>query len=212
MSPLENSFPTNPALPHRIDGIVVLGGAQDPVLSAQWQQVEMGDGAERDQTFIALARQYPHSKLIFTGSSGSMINQSHKEADVAKMLFHKMGLNLSRVIFERKSRNTYENAIYSKIIATPKPGENWILITSAYHMPRSMGIFAQAGWPMIPYPVDHRTRRSNLFRIDLDFSSHLNNLKIATKEWLGLTAYRLSGKTTTLWPQQESLPATTKAK
>ena len=198
--PLETRFPANPVLPPEINGIVVLSGAEDAVLSSQWNQVELGDGAERDLAFLDLARQYPDAKLIFTGGSGSMIDQRHKGADVAKTLFHRLGLDTSRVIFERESRNTYENAIYSKKLASPKVGENWVLITTAWHMPRSMGIFAKAGWPMIPYPVDHRTIPDNLFRIDLDFSQHLGDLKTAGKEWLGLVAYHLTGRTAVLFP------------
>jgi len=208
LAPLETRFPANPDLPQTIAGIVVLSGAEDAVLSSLWKQVEMGDGAERDLAFMHLARQYPAARLIFTGGSGSMLDQSHKAADVAKTLFRQAGMDTAMIVFERESRNTYENAIFSKKIAAPQPGENWVLITSAWHMPRSMGIFSRAGWPMLPYPVDHRTRKDGLFRIELDFSGHLDGLKMATKEWLGLAAYRCTGKTTTLLPGQESLPTT----
>ncbi|MDH4321272.1 MAG: YdcF family protein [Desulfobulbaceae bacterium] len=202
--PLETRFPTNPALPKKIDGIVVLGGAEDPNLSSLWQQVELGDGAERYLAFMALSRRFPDARLIFTGGSGSMLDQQHKAADVAATLFHETGLNTSRIIFERESRNTYENAVFSKKIAMPKPGENWLLITTAWHMPRSMGIFNRAGWPMLPYPVDHRTAPGNLLRCELAFAGHLDALRIAIKEWLGLAAYRLTGKTTAFLPGPET--------
>lgn len=205
--PLETRFPTNPELPRQIDGIIVLSGAEDAVLSAQWNQVELGDGAERYIAFFNLARQYPNARLIFTGGSGSMIDQSHKGADVAKTLFQSLGLDSSRVIFERESRNTYENAIYSKKIASPAAGEKWLLITTAWHMPRSMGIFAKAGWPMIAYPVDHQTSPDNLFRINLAFAQHLSGVKTAIREWLGLAAYRLSGRTAVFFPGPKPKPA-----
>ncbi|MDH3392865.1 MAG: YdcF family protein, partial [Desulfobulbaceae bacterium] len=208
--PLETRFPANPELPQQVDGIIVLSGAEDAVKSAHWDQVEMGDGAERNLAFFNLARRYPSAKLVFTGGSGSLIDQTHKGADVAKSLFQNLGLDTSKIIFERESRNTYENAIYSKKMVTPGAKENWILITTAWHMPRSMGIFTKAGWPMIPYPVDHQTLPDNLFRVGLNFAPHLASVKTAVKEWMGLTAYYLAGRTSTLFPgsQPKPLPAT----
>ncbi|MDD5242362.1 MAG: YdcF family protein [Sulfuricella sp.] len=198
--PLEKQFSANPALPQRIDGIIVLSGAEDANLSTAWNQVELGDGAERLLAFQALARQYPGAKLVFTGGSGSMVNQTHKEADVAERLLKQQGLNASRVIFERESRNTFENVMLSKARVKPAVGENWILITSAFHMPRSAGIFCHAEWPVIPYPVDHRTWPGRLLRIDLNLSSHLGGMVTGIREWVGLAAYYATGKTAALLP------------
>lgn len=199
--PLETRFPTDPQLPERVDGVIVLSGAESAVRSAIWNQVEMKDGAERVLAFLELARRYPNAKLVFTGGSGSMIHQEYKAADVAKKLFEKQGLNPSRVTFERNSRNTYENAVFSMAQVKPAPGEKWILITTASHMPRSVGIFCKAGWPVIPYPVDHGTIPGNLLRINLDLSRHLRDLTMGVKEWVGLLAYYVTGKTTALFPE-----------
>jgi uncharacterized SAM-binding protein YcdF (DUF218 family) len=198
--PLEIRFPTNPVLPQKVDGIVVLSGAEDAKLSSKWNQVELGGAAERLLAFQALARRYPEAKLVFTGGSGSMVYQEYKGADVAKMVLEQQGMNISHVIFETESRNTYENAVLSKVLAKPVSGENWILITSAFHMPRSIGIFCRAGWPMIPYPVDHYTWSGHLFRVDLALTGHLGNLAMGIREWLGLVAYYATGKTTALIP------------
>lgn len=198
--PLERRFVSNPVLPHKIDGIIVLGGTEDAALSAAWNQVELGDGAERLLAFQALARRYPEAKLVFTGGSGSMLNQTDKGADVAEKLYGQMGLDTSRITFERAARNTFENAVLSKALAKPAAGQNWVLITSAFHMPRSVGIFCRAGWPVIPYPVDHHSWRGNLLRIDLDLGGHLGGLMTAVREWVGLTAYYASGKTAALLP------------
>jgi uncharacterized SAM-binding protein YcdF (DUF218 family) len=202
LCPLETRFPTNPKLPEQIDGIIVLSGTENAVLSSLWNQAELGDSAERDMAFLALARQYPNAKLVFTGGSGSMMHQDHKAADVAKKLFDDLGLDLSRVTFERNSRDTFENAVFSKELVRPDPGQKWILITTAWHMPRAVGIFCKAGWPVIPYPVDHWTMPGKLLRIDFSLSDHLRGLATGLKEWLGLIAYYLSGKTTTLFPNQ----------
>lgn len=198
--PLEKRFPANPVLPQKIDGIIVLSGPENANLSSQWNQAELGDATERLFAFQALARRYPEAKLVFTGGSGSMAYQGHKGSDVAKMLFKQQGMNSSPVIFESESRNTYENAVFSKVLAKPVSGENWILITSAYHMPRSIGVFCRAGWPMIPYPVDHYTWPENLFRVDLELADHLRILGMGIKEWLGLVVYYVTGKTTALFP------------
>lgn len=198
--PLESRFQTNPNLPEKVDGIIVLSGAEDAELSHIWKQVELGAAAERDLAFLTLTRQYPNAKLIFTGGSGSLTKQEYKGADVAKSLFKQLGFDTKRIIFERESRNTYENAIYSKNLVKPMKNKNWVLITTSWHMPRSVGIFCKAEWPVIPYPVDHQTNKDNLFRIDFDLSGNLNTLKTAIKEWLGLFAYYLSGKTTSFLP------------
>lgn len=201
-APLEKRFEINPELPEEADGIVILGGAEDIPLSAGWDQVEVGDAAERFLAFLSLARRYPNAKLVFSGGSGHVLRQEHKGADVAKRLMQEQGFDLSRVTFERKSRNTYENALLSKALIKPLPGETWILITSAMHMPRSVGIFCRAGWPVIPYPVDHSILPGNLLRIEFDLSHHLHDLKMSAREWVGLVAYFIAGKTSAVFPDQ----------
>lgn len=198
--PLETRFQTNPELPKRLHGIIVLSGAAISPLSAYWKQVELGDGAERELAFLELAKRYPDAKLVFTGGSGNVVNQDYRDADVAKTLFEQQGLDVSRVIFERSSRNTFENAVLSKELVKPRSGEKWLLITSAFHMPRSVGIFCKAGWPIIPYPVDHRTSPDNIFKIEAGLADHLAGLMTGMKEWVGLLAYYVTGKTTALLP------------
>ncbi|NOQ35857.1 MAG: YdcF family protein [Methylococcaceae bacterium] len=195
--PLESRFMTNPQLPEKVDGIVVLSGGENAKESALWNQVEMNKGAERDLAFLYLARRYPCAKLVFTGGSGKLIDQQYKEADVARRLFKEQGLDVSRVTFETKARNTYENGVFSYALIKPKATENWVLITTAWHMPRAMGVLKKLNWNMIAYPVDHRTQKGHLFRVDLNFSHNLGLLTMAVKEWLGLTVYYVTGKTAT---------------
>ena len=200
--PLETRFVTNPDLPQRIDGIIVLSGAEDAYLSSLWNQVELGRAAERDLAFMALARQYPQAKLVFSGGSGTLTKQSYKDADVAERLFRELGLDVARVAFERNSRNTFENALFSKRLIQPERNENWVLITTAWHMPRSVGAFCKQQWPVIPYPVDHATTPGNLISIQLALASHLRDLGIGVKEWVGLIVYYPTGRTTALLPSQ----------
>ena len=200
MYPLEKRFPTNPKLPDQVAGIIVLGGAEDPVRSGYWDQAEMGESTERILTFMALAKRFPQAKLIYSGGSGSLVNQGYSGSTTVQRLFQEQGMNLSRVTLERHARNTFENARNSKALAAPDPNETWILITSAWHMPRAVGVFHQVHWKVIPYPVDHWTNPGHLFRLDLDFAGHLNKLTIGTKEWVGLLAYFVTRKTSTLFP------------
>ena len=199
--PLETRFKTNPELPEKLDGIIVLSGAEGIYQTQTWQQPEFSDGAERNLAFMHMARQYPRAKKVFTGGSGSMIAHDYKAADVARLLFEQQGLDVQSIIFERQSRNTYENAIFSKQLVKPKKGEHWLLITTAWHMPRSVGIFCKAGWSVLAYPVDHWTRPDKLFRVDINLATHLNTLNTAVREWLGLVAYYLTGKTTAILPR-----------
>lgn len=196
--PLESRFTGK--LPEHVDGIIVLGGSIDPAKSAAWDQVEVFASVEREFNFLELARRYPQAKLAFTGGTGSLAYQDYKEADWTKKLFERQGMDLARVNFEDRSRNTYENAVFSRQLLAPRPGESWLLITTAWHMPRALGVFCKAGFPVTAYPVDHWTMRGNLLRVEWDFSSNLMELNFAVKEWLGLLVYRLTGKTDALLP------------
>jgi len=200
LSPLEIRFATNPELPDKVDGIIVLAGTEKPYESALWHQVELGEGAERNFAFMRLIRQYPHATPVFTGGTGSMKLQQYKSAHVARKLFSELGVDTSKIIFEEQSKNTFENVTFSKALVKPKSTENWVLITTAWHMPRSVGIFEKSGWPVIAYPVDHATKPDDLFRVSWGFSDNLHVLNMAVKEWVGLAAYYVTGKTTAFLP------------
>ena len=200
--PLENRFETNPDLPESIEGIVILSGALNAEQSALWNQTEVNGAVDRELAFMKMAKAYPDTVLIYTGGSSSLIQQEFKAADVALKLFEEQGLDTTRIIFERQSRNTHENATLSYALAKPRLEKPWVLITSAFHMPRSIGIFCKIGWPMIPFPVDHRTNPGGNFKITYNLLGHLSELDIAIHEWLGLMAYRFTGKTMALLPEQ----------
>ena len=200
VTPLEQRFPPNPELPLQIDGIIVLGGAVDPVKSYVWNQAEFGSAADRYHAFIELAEQYPRARLIFTGGSGSLLDQDYREADIARHFLESMGIDSRQLETERDSRNTFENAVNSKALMKPEPGENWILITSAAHMPRSVGVFCGQDWQVIPWPVDHESAPGFQNRLGFDFADNLSKLNSYTREWAGLTAYFVTGKIPSLLP------------
>jgi uncharacterized SAM-binding protein YcdF (DUF218 family) len=201
--PLETRFSTNPELPETVTGIVVLGGGEDAERTALWRQIEVNDAAERLLAFLRLADQYPEAKLVFTGGSGCLLDQEFKGASVAKILLEEHDVDSSRLVLEHQSRNTYENATCSKALVNPQPGETWILITTAWHMPRSVGIFRKVGWPVLPYPVDHWTKPGRLLSVGFDVAGNLRDLKVGAKEWLGLLSYYVSGKTSALFPAED---------
>src|SRR5581483_10695020 len=197
--PLENRFAPPARLPEHIDGIVVLGGSINPVLSAARHQPVLTDSAERLVAFVALARLHPEAKLVFTGGSASVMDTVDREADVARTVFAGLGLDTRAIVFERDSRNTYENAVFSKREVEPKPGETWVLITSAYHMPRSVGCFHAQGWRVIPYPVDYGTMPAGN-PPSFSFLGGLDDVQWALREWIGLAFYYMAGRTDRLFP------------
>jgi len=126
-----------------------------------------------------------------------------KEADHIAPLFAKLGVAPERLVLENRARNTYENARYSREVAAPDAGESWILVTSAFHMPRAVGCFRAVGWNVIPYPVAHMTTGRDHDPPPLGFNPQagLRWLGLGLHEWLGLVAYRLAGRTDTLFPR-----------
>ena len=117
----------------------------------------MGGGIERISELKVLLEHSPEAKIVFTGGSGDPFNQSLKEAHVAPKVFKRFEINPARVVFEDRSRNTHENAIFTYEELQPKKNENWVLVTSAFHMPRSVGAFRKAWWNVIAYPGDYQT-------------------------------------------------------
>ena len=198
--PLETRFQNNPKLPQKVDGIIVLGGSILPSMSHYWQQLETNQYHERLTTFIQLAKIYPEAKLLFTGGSASLKDNKPTEAQFARQYFIDSGVSGSRLIIEDKARNTAENIQYSKILVKPQPDENWVVITTAFHMPRSIGLFCKQNWHVIPYPVDHATNPEALFKLNFNLANHVSSLYGASHEWVGLLAYFLTGKIDQILP------------
>src|SRR5689334_11961811 len=151
--PLEQRFPAWDASRGAPDGIVVLGGAVTPDIAAARNDVALNEAAERMTATVELARRYPKARIIFSGGDGGLLYGGN-ESEAALRLFERLGLAAGRVEVEDQSRNTFENALFSKRIAGPKAGERWLLVTSAYHVPRAMGMFRAAGFVVEAYPVD----------------------------------------------------------
>jgi uncharacterized SAM-binding protein YcdF (DUF218 family) len=199
--PLEQRFPAWDASRGAPDGIVVLGGAIDPDLSAAHDRPILGSSGDRIVAAAILARQYPKARIVYSGGNADLIGDvSAKEADYALSMLEGLGVAKERLSADRLSRNTVENAEFAKAVAKPREGERWLLVTSAYHMPRSVGLFRKAGFKVEAYPVDWRASKSSMFSF---FSIAIEGLElthVAMREWIGLAAYRLAGKTDQFFP------------
>ena len=200
--PLESRFPPWDPARGAPDGIVVLGGAIDTDLSVAHGTAVFTDAAGRLMAAAALARRYPNARILYSGGNANLVfDEASKEADYAVAVFEGLGISRERLVLERRSRNTWENAEFSKAIAAPKSGERWLLVTSAYHMPRSVGLFRKAGFAVEPYPVDWRVGgRADILTLSSLSSEGLDRVDTGIREWMGLAAYWISGKTRELFP------------
>lgn len=202
MVPLENRFPAYADDGRPVDGVIVLGGAELPAVTAARGQPSFQEAGERMLAMGELMRRYPQARIVFVGGSSNLVEASPmQEADVVRMALPQIGVDPARVEFERYSRNTAENARLARELVRPQPGQRWLLVTSAFHMPRAVGCFRAAGFPIIPYPVDYRTiGRPELFRLFGTVADGLSFVDLATREWMGLVAYSLAGRTSALFP------------
>jgi uncharacterized SAM-binding protein YcdF (DUF218 family) len=199
--PLEERFPAHHDDEPAATGIVVLGGSVEADTSFAHDQLVVNDAAERVIIMADLARRHPQAKVVFTGGSGALLNDEPAEAAAVERFLPALGLPRDRVVFETQSRSTFENAVYTRRLFEPLIGERWILVTSAFHMPRAVGCFRNAGFIVVPYPVDFRTRaRKDILRPFNSISDGLRRLDVAGKEWAGLIAYFVAGRTSELFP------------
>lgn len=209
--PLENRFPSSTPAPVSVTGIIVLGGTYDSEVTNLRGQMALNESGERILALGELARRYPQARIIYSGGGSEFTPDTTPEATLVEQTAPALGVDPARIAYERKSLNTYENAFYSKQFASPQPGETWLLVTSAFHMPRSVGVFRQVGFDVVPHPVDFRTAgASSLLRPFGFVGEGLRRTDIASKEWIGLVAYYLTGKTPHLFPGPLT-PATTPA-
>lgn len=202
--PLEGRFSRPQLAGANVDGIVVLGGVEDSRVATGRGVHALNEAAERLTEAAALARRYPKARIVFTGGATEILSAPTIGADAAGHVLEDLGLAADRLLLERKARNTWENAVYSKAIAQPKPGERWLLVTSAWHIPRAMGAFRKAGFAVEPWPVDYRTAGPwDAVRLFESPMEGMRRLEFVLHEWIGLVAYRMTGRSDALFPGPE---------
>jgi uncharacterized SAM-binding protein YcdF (DUF218 family) len=201
IGPLENRFPSPHADLPAPYGFVVLGGAIDDDLSRARGQTTFDEGAERLTEAAILARRYPAARIVYSGGSSSMLGRPSSEAEQARSLLVAMGVDAQSITLETRSRNTDENARFTAAIVHPQPDQRWLIVTSAYHMPRAMGLFRKAGFNAVADPVDYRTAGGRAdWRPNSNLPHGLVLFDLAVHEWIGLVAYRLSGRIDAILP------------
>lgn len=204
--PLEDRFPradldSQPALA----GLIILGGAENRLVGSARKAPTLNEAGERLLEGAILAHRFPQAKVAFSGGDAGILYKSDSEAEGAAMLLTQLKVARDRLILETDARDTYENAVYLKKELEAKgeldAGKRWLLVTSAYHMPRSIGAFRQAGFDVDAWPVDYRTRgREDLTKPFDKVSEGLRRVDTAAREWVGLFAYWLTGRSDALFP------------
>jgi uncharacterized SAM-binding protein YcdF (DUF218 family) len=197
---LESRFPPWDPARGAPDGIVVLGGGIASQLSQAYGEPIVSSDAGRIVAIAKLARAFPNARIVYAGGEGSLFPKGTSEGQYLYQLLDSFGIPRERVTLETRSRNTYENAAFAKEIAQPKPGERWLLVTSAQHMPRAIGCFRRVGFAVEAYPVAWHTRRLLWLAPMEILSGGLGRLDNAVHEWIGLVSYWLTGRTSEFLP------------
>ncbi len=197
---LEDRFPHPRQLPDNIEGIIVLGGMVNAEVSKSRGLISLNDNVERITSLVELTKKYPTTKVIFTGGSGVLFRPDLKEADDVEPLLRGLIQKTNTLVLENNARNTYENALLTKKKIKPEQTGPWLLVTSAFHMPRSVGVFREVGINIIPYPVDYKRPKDLGYALSYYPMGGFVGFRSVFHEWLGLLAYYVTGKTSEFFP------------
>lgn len=210
--PLEQRFDRVELAGAPITGVLILGGGEDAIVASARKAHGLNEAGERITEAVALARLLPGARIVFTGGSASLLSGRPTEADAVKRMLIAMGVDPGRITVEDRSRDTWENAVFTKAIVQPKSAERWLLVTSAWHMPRSMGVFRAAGFGVEPWPVDYRTTGwGDAMLFQQSPADGLKRLDFVMREYIGLVAYWLKGRSSSLFPAPDLSPGSSPA-
>jgi uncharacterized SAM-binding protein YcdF (DUF218 family) len=200
--PLENRFPLWNKGQGPPTGIIVLGGVVNQYISSMRNEITLDAAAGRLIAAVELQRRYPGLRIVFSGGNSNLIFKGRPESEFAVRFLENMGIPSDSISADNAARDTMENAVNAKKMADPKPGERWLLVTSALHMPRAIGLFLAAGFPVEAYPVDYRSGgwRDVEALPSLSLLGGISRLDIATHEWEGLLVDWIMGRTSGLFP------------
>ncbi|GAA0558176.1 YdcF family protein [Rhizomicrobium electricum] len=191
MHPVENLY-SRSTLPAHLDGILILGGGTDAEILTSRGAPNASYGLARLAAAASIARLHPEARVVFSGGPFP-IGHWDSEAVAARKILIELGARPEQIVLEATSRNTWENFKNTKAIVKPKQDQRWVLVTSAFHMPRAMKIATKSNWPMIPWPSDYMTATSSQYAFR-EFPENLQRTDLAVHEGIGVLVYRLSGK------------------
>ena len=193
-APLETQIAAPTVLPPRIDGVLVLGGSFDWRVSAARGQLSLDGAGERMMAAAALAQRHPEATLAFTGLFAEQVPFDLQPEAAPQSLLFGAAFRDRDLVFLGEARSTYEEALLALERLDPQPGETWLLVTSALHMPRALSVFATLGWSLDPYPVDYRSAPGLRLRLRPNVAEALSDLDRVVREWGALWVYRRSGR------------------
>ena len=203
LQPLENRFarPGEIPPPDRVAGIIVLGGGFDGYVTQRRGGFELGGSGDRFVETLRLAKALPDVPVVISGGEASLIRTTEGDASIAVRFFTEFGIDENRLILESRSLNTHENAALTKTVIAGLPKGDWLLVTSAFHMPRSVGAFREQGIGVIPWPADYRTSGTDGFAIGRDDPMEaMSEVSLAIREWIGLAVYAATGRIGAFFP------------
>jgi uncharacterized SAM-binding protein YcdF (DUF218 family) len=199
-SALETRFP-QPQLPGQVTGIVLLSGAERPASTEAYGEPQFSSAAGRYTTTLRLAARFPDARIVFTGGPEKDPGTGKlAQTGVAKSLLASLGMDPARITYEEASTDTCDNASNTKALVQPQPGETWVVVTSAMHIPRTMACFRAAGWEVVPQPANYQVVLGGIDAGTFQIADNLALLDTALHEWVGLAYYRFTGRTREFFP------------
>ncbi len=175
-------------------GIIVLGGTTTSNKQVRTDWYHLNSSAERITEAIILAKKYPSALLVFTGGSGDLKGKKNDEALAFRILFEQMDAVQNEVLLEAEAKNTWQNAVNTHAMIKNREIANWLLVTSAFHMPRAIGSFTKAGLDVIAWPTDYRADVIKFPWLTADSTEQFSKLNLLFHELAGIIVYKLSGR------------------
>ena len=191
---LEDPFPPIEIKSVPRSDIIVIPCGMINNLTRFGNRIELMNSVERLTDSILLFKEKKAPWILTTGGSGILFYQQNPEAELAKKFLVQMGIPGEKILTEIESRNTAENVIKTATILREKKMRTVILVTSAFHMKRTLALFKNQGFEVTAFPTDYRALQNIIsWEAIVPSVGALDTTTIALKEWIGIIIYRLNG-------------------
>lgn len=199
---LEDRFPRPDLAGHKVDGIILLGGSEIPSISETRRVPALNLSAKRLVETAMLARRFPEARVIASSGLSVLEPGATPGGQLLADMLEELGIAKERIEVEPRARTTWENALFVRDMLGSEIGPEWLLVTSAWHMPRSVGAFRKLGMNPTPFPVDYRTPASpRIALLSQPASAGLFRFDNVLREYPGLLYYWLAGRSNALFPR-----------